>query len=330
MQTIADSLDISKATVSLALNDKPGVSHEVRDRIIETAKTLNYKGLRNDDACKKILVLIPGYIRHDSFFFNVIYWSIEHHAMKLGYTAVLTAVSDELQNEEQLPAISHDFNYIGIIAVGIFHKSYMEFLLTKNANVVSVDQCYLNVNMNYILTANIDGCYNITQLLIDNGHRNIGFVGSISVTASIFERWCGYLQALVSNEIEANAQYSILAASPLTSLLSNPDELLPHLEQMPELPTAFVCGGDRIAVALIDALKKLGHSVPNDISVTGFDNLEAASIISPKLTTVNVEREALGIEAVNRLLRISSHPNERAKKIQLYTSLVERDSIKAL
>lgn len=325
MQDIADRLDISKNAVSLALNGKSGVSEQTRELVIQMAKRMNYTGIAHGQTGNKILVIIPDYIRYDHYFYHDVYWSIESHAKHKDYVAILSSVSDEMQSHNQVPSIFDEMDFWGIIIVGILQVSYVKYLQSLTERIVSVDQCYHKLDIDTVVTENMQGSYNITRYMIDIGHKNIGFVGSIGMTSSIYERWCGYQQAMLHAGLQINYDYCILNDSPLSGLLSDRNEIMNGLQGMDEFPTAWICGGDRIAIALIEVLGSLGYSVPEDISVVGFDNIEAGRLVTPPLTTVDVNRNYLGSSAVDILLQVSNGSHKKTKT-SIYTSLIIRSS----
>lgn len=327
MQDIADRLDISKNAVSLALSGKEGVSEQTRELVRQMARRMNYTGntRTKQQVSNKMLVLIPEYIRYDHYFYHDVYWSIESHAKHKGYVAILASVSDEMQDQNQVPPVYEEMEFAGIITVGIFPVDYMGYLQSLTNAIVSVDQCYHELDIAAVMAENLQGSYNLTRYLLEAGHREIGFVGSVGVTSSIYERWCGYQQAMLHVGLEVNMGHCILKDSPLKSLLSDRNELMAGLQEMEDFPTAWVCGGDRMAIALIEALGCLGYSVPEDISVVGFDNIEAGAFITPPLTTVDVNRNQLGSMAVDLLIQ-AADGGRRNTRTSIYTSLVIRSS----
>lgn len=328
MQDIADRLNISKNSVSLALSGKPGVSDETRDLIISLASKLGYSlpNKSNPSKSNNILVFIPEYIRDDRYFYNDICWSIDKYSKKNGLNAIMTTITNEFQTNKILPEICNNIPFIGIIIIGILTESYVRFLYRKYENIVILDNNYYSLPIPCIVTANIEGAYTLTRNVIANGHSNIGFIGSTSMTSSIYERFCGFKLALKEADISNNEQYNILQNSPLNILLSDQNELLSILKEMEHLPTAFVCGGDRIAIACIGALKSLGYRIPEDISVVGFDDIELGHFITPPLTTMHVNRDEMGRLAVLELTR-TNHKQAHNKKICLYPEYIKRDSL---
>lgn len=304
MQNIADRLQISKNAVSLALNGKPGVSDETRELVMALARKLKYgQMLTGDSNCKNILVLIPEYIRNDSHFYNDIYWSVDYRASQRGYNAIMTTVTKEMQQQCVLPPICIEMSFIGYMLIGVLKTEYVNFLISQNIICISVDHSYYGLGCKTVVTANIEGCYNLTQKVISFNHTKIGFVGSYKMTSSLYERWCGFQSALNDSGLQNDEKYHIVDNSPLETLLSNPQELCQKLRSFSEMPTAFVCGGDRIAIAMIDALKQLGYKVPEQVSVVGFDDIEMGSFVEPKLTTMHVQRKEMGRLSVDLLLK---------------------------
>lgn len=329
MQDIADRLNISKNAVSLALNNKPGVSEETRQMVLSLATKLNYEFSRNSSSLssKNILVFIPEYIRDDSHFYNDIYWSVDYYSDRIGYIAIMTTITEEMQRNKSLPKIAEEISFIGILLVGVFDELYISFLENKCENILSIDHSYYDQPVPSVVTANLEGAYVLTKHVISCGHKKIGFIGSIHSTSSLYERWCGFNKALKDFNITTGKNYNIQKPSPLNVLLSDPEELKSAIEDLEELPTAFICGGDRIAIACIEALRMLSLKVPEDISVVGFDDIEMAKYIQPPLTTMHVRRKEMGHVAVKQIIK-QSVEKLQPDRISLAPSLILRSSLK--
>lgn len=326
MQYIADQLGISKNSVSLALNGRPGVSEETREQVIQLAGRLGYTlpGGRTGEK-HNILVLIPEYIRDDRYFYNDIYWEIDNCSARSGLSAIMSIVTSRMELQKELPPVCNELSFSGVLAIGILSPDYMSFLKKKFSSIVTVDHCCYGSQIPCVVTSNINGCYTITKEVIRRGHKRIGFVGSIFTTDSIFERWCGFQLAMNESGLACD-RFNIKNESPLGVLLSDAGEIKGLLREMSELPTAFVCGGDRIAIACINALSSLGLRVPEDISVVGFDDIEISQLISPRLTTMHVKRHHMARVAVSELTRLI-RSQSCLQKTCLYAELVERESL---
>ncbi len=331
LQTIADAVGVSKYAVSLALNGKPGVSDELREKIFSVAQSMNYPKipLAPGRKSKNILVLIPAFIRNDMSFYNTVYWAIEKESTAQGYNAILTSVNEEMENNLMLPSVYEDVGCVGMIAVGIFAEAYVRKLVSLGKPLVLLDQYYNTIQVDAVMSANEEGAFQAVAHLIQQGHTDIGFIGSITVATSFYERWFGYYKAMSTHGLRIPQEHCITEPSPLNILLHDEQILDKYLSKMPTLPTAWFCAGDMIAISLINALKKRNIAVPEDISIASFDDIEMSKLVEPKLTTYNAPRNLMGITAVQRLLQkaeSASHP----RKIVLYGELAVRDSVKCI
>ena len=330
MQMIADRLGISKGAVSIALAGKTGVSDDLRDSVVRTARELGYRWKRNAvkgvDPARNILVLIPQYISADTFFYNEIYWSIEREAKVRGCLAMLTSVDAELEERLALPSVCKSMPFGGVIVIGVFSEAYVRMLCGLGLPVLSVDHVYAGVPVDSVVTANLEGACDVVSHLLTLGHRDIGYIGSVDVTASLFERWCGYVKALRTHGLVPDPRHSILQTAALGDLLGDAEELGALLDALPDHPTAWFCGGDRIALALTVALKNRGLRIPEDVSVAGFDDTQAAGLVTPPLTTYRVHRDRLGVLAVDTLLARMDGGQDVLKQA-IYGELVVRGSV---
>ncbi len=332
LQTIADQVGVSKYAVSLALNNKAGVSESVRKEIFRVAKEMGYvKPAKKSNIGKlNIAVLIPEYIQDDTAFYPNIYWAIEKAIQEHGHSASITSVSDAMEKTGSLPTMFNETDVGGVIVVGQVAAGYMQQLVDTGLPCVSVDESYRTVDVDCVLSANECGAYQMVQHLIDCGHTAIGFIGSIHVTSSIYGRWVGYQNALTRNGLTANRRSCILADSPKQSLLSQFDELSQHLDGLTTFPTAWFCANDGSAATLISILRSRGIRVPEDISVVGFDDQLIASMVSPELTTYHVPRKEMGKTAVQLLLHRITEPGMVCREISLRGYPVYRNSVKNL
>lgn len=333
MQDIGDKLNISKNAVSLALNNKPGVSEELRKMVFKTAENLNYPGIikENRDKNKNILVIIKGEIVSTNTFYNEIFWSIEKQAKECGYNAIITTVNSSMEKELRLPEIFFDVKFGGALVLGIFDTGYILEVEKTGLPIVLVDSYYDELAIDSVVTANLEGAYRIVKYLIDNGHEKIGFIRPEQVTSSFYERWCGYNKAMFEHDLKIEEKYCKLDTSPLNE--SNSIVLEQYIDSLESYPTAWFCAHDRIAITLIGILDKKKIRVPENISVVGFDDVESAVIVSPALTTIHVKREIIGKKAIDMLInKIQKHGYDyiNGSRICVYGELVIRDSVKRI
>ncbi|TXK84513.1 LacI family DNA-binding transcriptional regulator [Paenibacillus sp. N3.4] len=322
MQDIADLLGISKNAVSLALNHKSGVSEELRTRIFEAADRLHY---RTEPKHKKkqgsFLIFLPENERNDQIYDYEIFCAMEIRAKGLGYQAILCRVSNDMQDQLALPEIYREMVFHGLLIIGVLPINYIRKLIELKLPIVTVDHYYEPVQLDAVVAANAEDAYKLVAYLIEKGHKQIGFVGSITLTKKGKERWFGYQQAMMDASLVVDMEKCMITDSSA--------EIDTQLAAMTSMPTAWFCTNDRIAISLIQLLTANGYKVPEDISIVGFDNIEAAALISPSLTTIQVNHEQLGLNAVDVLIR-KIDDAAAPSKISIFGELIERDSSQSI
>ena len=174
-----------------------------------------------------------------------------------------------------------------------------------------------------VLSDSFYGAYMLTSHLIENGHRRIGFLGSISSTSSIQDRYLGYYKALLENRIPLRQDWVI-------GDRSNESDIFPEFKLPADMPTAFVCNCDESAYKLVNQLKAAGYSIPDDISVVGYDNHIYSTICTPRLTTIDVNSHVMSAEAVEIILHKIRDVNYRRGRTLVTGKLVRRESVKNL
>ena len=331
MSDIAEQLGISKNAVSLALNNKPGISDKLRQKIVETAQRMNYCGLALEAERSCIVVLVPEYIHQDTFFYSDVFWAIEQETKKSGHPCVTISISGTAEHELTLPFLPRELNILGLLVIGILNEQYLQTLCSLGFPMLTVDIMYHNNALPSVISSSLNGGYTATKYLIDCGHRKIGFVGNIYLAQSVYERWCGFNQAMLYHRIPVSEEYNILGDSDQFRLFNDPEDLRPFLDSLSSFPTAWFCAGDRTAIALLNLLTERRIRVPDDISIIGFDNLDFSRLTIPSLTTIHVDRKKMGELAVQHLIRIGAKNNDGSVfHISLPGSLVVRNSVKNL
>jgi Transcriptional regulators len=331
MQDIADKLGISKNAVSLALNNKPGVSEKLRKSVFEIARDLNYCDISpKKETGGYLLVIIQDFIKDDKLFYYGIFSSVERQAKELGYHAIIASITKEMEKELVLPELFYEMDFSGILLAGrLISRDYAAKVAETNLPVVMMVQNYYGLNLDYVFSANEEGSYNIVKYLIDNGHKDIGFIGSTTVCESFYERWSGYKRAMRESDLVINEEHCNINV-PLAAI-DDQNEFKALVNQFKSFPSAWFCGNDRMAISLINALNCRKIAVPDDISVVGFDGIEAASLITPQLTTVNSKVDAIGAESVDLLVRrLNNTIGREHVKLSISGEIILGTSVKQL
>lgn len=329
VEQIAKSLGVSGATVSRALNDRPGVSSELRERILAKARELNYtptmtaRGL----ATSKTFNIgffshqHPGLPPHADPFYSEILHSVQQVIARSDYHIAFEALTDDVLSRP------HDFRFVRgrridamILAGPDIPAGFITAMLNTRLPVVLVDNRLDFLPVNCVNSNDEDGAYRAAQHLIALGHREIGVIAGPSHWASTERRVWGYQRALNAHGITLTPVH--MEETTIDSGRAAYERLA---ENHPEI-TAICAVNDSMAIGAIRAARAAGKRVPDDLSVIGFDDIVWAELNDPPLTTVRIPRQQIGKEAAHRILMLLHDPDLLASEIIVPVHLVERHS----
>jgi len=322
MSDIAEALGVSNVTISKALSNKDGVSDELRKKIKLLADEMGYQyvGEENTSQSQNVgIIIAQRYIDGSySFYWNLYKFIVSYLKQYKSY-AVLEIVSSQNEKKNVLPDFINQ-PFLGYIVLGEMEETYLKTLLEANKNVVFTDFSNDSLTTSSIITNNYYDTYRITEYLIKNGHKEIGFVGSINMKNNIYDRYFGYCKALIKNS------YSIKEDWIIEDRHAEDLSFLKTFKLPEKMPTAFVCNCDETAYYFIQYLKEQGYRIPEDVSVVGYYNFVFSQMCKPELTTVSVDLQAMAKKAVETIIR----PNNDSLSIVINGTIVERDSVKKI
>ncbi len=309
LSDIAQACGTSNVTVSKALAGKSGMSDELRERIIATAEKLGYVPQKSSTG-GIIAVLIPEkFLNPNGSLYWALYNNISLRLKQDNYACIQEILSVDDEKKFSMPAFLSSKNISGVISLGQLSRAYLEKLTEKVKNIVLLDYYFNDIDIDCIITNGYLGGYKLTSYLISQGHKDIGYVGTTLATSSIFDRYMGYLKAMIEHDLPIKEEWHIDDRD-----MNN--DRYKKIAFPENMPTAFVCNCDETAFDVIRDLKTLGYNVPDDISVVGYDNYHISEISEPPITTINVDVKEMADTAVNTLLdRIKN--NKLPTKIQL-------------
>ncbi len=328
MSDIAKAMNVSTVTVSKALGDRDGVSAELRERIKQKATEMGYRvhagthGAKDGLTYNIGIIVAKHFISDASSFYWIVYRYIVELLQKQNYYGMLEVVNDH-NGMEEIPNSVLDHKVDGLIVLGQLSDEYISKLISHQLPTVFLDFYGSREDADAVLSDNFYGAYMLTSHLIENGHRHIGFLGSIGSTSSIQDRYLGYYKALLENRIPLRQDWVI-------GDRSNESDIFPEFTLPQDMPTAFVCNCDETAYKLVNQLKNAGYSVPEDISVVGYDNHIYSTICNPRLTTIDVNSRVMSTEAVDIILHKIRDVNYRRGRTLVTGKLVRRESVKKL
>lgn len=328
MKDIADRLDVSIVTVSKALNNKEGVSEELREKIKKVADEMGYRYNIVAKSMKKGYSYNVGVIVSERFaddlqsFYLKFYQNICKALEQYGYLGMLHILSYDEERNLKLPKMYNEMKVDGLIILGQVSKPYIELLKDIEIPTIFLDFYDEHDEFDSIISDNFYSSYEITNYLINQGHKDIAFVGNIYATSSIQDRFLGYYKSLLEHGMDLRKDY----------IINDRDEDGKFIELVlpDDMPTAFVCNCDRVAYNLINKLKESGYKIPDDCSVVGFDNDIFATLSDPKLTTVETNMEEMSKTAVKSIMRKIEDPDRGIGRVLVKGKIVYRDSVKEI
>ncbi|AEB06485.1 transcriptional regulator, LacI family [Coriobacterium glomerans PW2] len=330
IREISRRTGFSPATVSNALNNRPGVGSQNAAAIIRTARELGYYYVKKLKRIQFVIARQSGRMIDEGSFRLAVINGIECEAKRHGLSTsyVTIELTDTVSRRRQATSIISD-TASGVILLGteMLEKDYQLFSGTKQPLVV-VDGKSDNMFFETIVFSNEGSAYHAVNHLIKNGHRKIGYLAGGLRIRNFPIRERGYRRALEDAGIPVRDCYKVLLGTEKPETAAN--DMLAWLDTNPELPTAFFADNDALAVGAMSALGNKGYSVPDDISMVGFDDVEYAAIARPPLTTIHVPRFEIGRMAVQRLIAQTESQKPFTCVTHVSTSLVERESVRSV
>ena len=292
LSTIADALNVSTATVSLALRDSPLVADETRERIKAHARSIGYIYNRRAASLRTSRSGIIGVTVHDIMnpFYAEILRSIETELDRTRQTFILSNHYDDLEKQRSFTDTLLQLGADGIIISPAIGTPVAD-LAAMEQNGLPVVLIARSVEGADVPVLRGDDAYGVglaTNHLISLGHRRIAMIGGTDSTSTGRERYRGYVVAMEKAGLKVEPHWRI--PGPRTKATGF--EVAPQFLALPDKPTAAVCWNDLVAIGLMSGIARAGLVAGEDISVTGYDDLEEAAIAMPPLTTVwNGQRE---------------------------------------
>ena len=313
MSDIARKAGVSVSTVSRVINNEIGISTDTRVRILAIAKEMNF---RPNLMIGKVTANRTGNIgligRKTSNPSQYVTSSdltvgILEESQKIGYHVLTTLLDKEgMKDALQLPSIQ-DQKVDGVILVGPKIKSsFILDLYNSNIPLILIDNSIKGLNIDCILYEDQETFYTLTSHLINkHKRRKIAFLSGPDNWISSKERAIGYLRAMKEASLKP-----YIFHMPDTTIPAGLEVTNKILQGHGDL-TGIVAVNDATAIGAIQACKIAGYSIPENISVTGFDDIQWAEFHDPPLTTVRTFVEEMGRQSVRRLFDLINHDKEK-------------------
>jgi len=325
IREVAESAGVSYATVSHVINNTRVVSPETRQRVVNAMTELNYRPNALARSLRQGKTNTLGLVLPDSAnpFFAEISRSIEDEAFNRGYSVFLCNTELNIQRELFYVDVLSKKQVDGIIFVAAGDQAdSLDFLAREGMPVVMIDRNVPNVQVDAVLPDHQLGGFLATRHLIQLGHSRIACIaGPSSITPSV-ERITGYRNALEQGGIPFDEKLIIRGDYHAQSGM----EITHSLLKMDPRPTAIFALNDLMALGALRAAAEAGFSVPRDLAVVGYDDLEISQFTTPPLTTIAQPKKEIGLKAVSLLVERITQNNRSPRRLVLPPELIVRRS----
>lgn len=312
VRDVARHAGVSVATVSRSLNNQPGISADTRQRVLDAASSLGYNLGNLRPARPRRVVFLhrrESQTVSDNPFYSHVLHGVEDacRAEKLGLSFCSVA------HDDPVPELIARQEADGVVCVGYFEPHQLRSVLELNVPAVLVDHWF--PGMTCVNSDNFAGAYLLTRHLIELGRRRIAFINGPLTHYSIAQRQQGYRHALLAYGLTPDSALEV-PRDPLDDEAGT-DSAVQRLMRLPQPPDAIVAYNDATALSVLRSCQRLGLSVPSDVAVVGFDDLASAAQSIPPLTTIRVDKQALGRQGVEYLLNRTPEPQQLVLPVAL-------------
>lgn len=327
IKDVAKKLNVSISSVSRAFNDKYDIKKETKELILKTAKEMGYhpNPIAKKLSQKKtfnIGVVVPEFINE---YYSEIIIAIQELLIKNGYQVLITQ-SDEKPEQELLNVKTLMQNMVdGLIIAPTSEDDNMDFYLKQYRRgypIVFMSRISEHLDASKVLFNNKKWSFFAAEHLINQGFEKIYHLSGYKKSTVARDRIAGFNRALEKHNFPKENTKTFECGIFVEEGIKIIDKLL----EQNDLPQAFFCANDHIALGVIKNLKEKGFNVPNDIAVTGFTETRMAELISPKLTSVKQPTYEMGRKAAELLLKNLNDENSPTETIILNGDLNIRES----
>lgn len=309
IKDVAQRAGVSHPTVSRALRGDRSVTPETTSRIRRIAHELGYIPSATARSLKTNRTRVVGVLVHrvsDPFYAEVID-GIQDTLQPEAYSIFLASSNNDRARQAQLIRAMTERRVDGLILCSMFIPT--EDYRRVTAHGAPLVLLHNRAAETTPFTLYHDDCFGARQMtrhLLDLGHTRLAFMGNMRAGRESQERLEGFQQELDAAGINPDPRYIVHAAFGQSPAAVEPVQ---HLLMLAEPPTGLVCFNDSLAIGALQVLHNAGKQVPNDWSVTGFDNIASAQFMNPPLTTFNQPKYSLGAQAARLLLRLMDSPD---------------------
>ena len=342
IQDIANELQLSRNTVSKAINNTGVLADATREKILRKAAEMGYKQfaylpLFQEDTAKtaapsilpsgkREIAMLTTRFLNNSHFSSMMLDRFQSEIDHLHSGMTIHRISPIELKEKKLPSSLNIQRTAGIICFEVFDYDYAQMLCDLDVPLLFVDTPVMEMRpplkADRLYMENRIEIQNAVAHMVQRGKKRISFAGDKNHCQSFFERYMAYKDA-----VEYFGLTEGLSTCAMPSGQQNyPVSLYETIRRFKTMPEAFVCANDFVAMDLVKALNELGYSVPDDIWVCGFDDSQEASYFAPRLTSIHIHEQIMGYTAANLLMTRIEEPSLNYRTVYTETNLILRES----
>jgi LacI family transcriptional regulator len=330
LKDIAERAGVTTATVSMVINNKPNISEATKKKVLAIASELNYypniiaRGLATKRS-NAIGVIVPNLA---SGFIMRIMEGIKNTLRNASYTVILFDTIGQGVDEYKLfQRVVYEGRVDGVIVITA-SSTEEELSLFKKEKIPCVLVAKRSDNLDSIYVNNKTGSYDAVKYLISKGHQHIALITINRRNLNIEERIDGYRVALNEHGLPFTQDLIFeVTSDSITDGVHIANKILSRNQADGKRPTAvFSPVGDMTAIGMIMEFKKRGLKVPDDIAVVGYDDVPAAVVVEPALTTVRQPKLEMGDLAINLIIDKIEKRDETIVQRELPAKFIIRES----
>ncbi|HID57153.1 TPA: LacI family transcriptional regulator [Candidatus Poribacteria bacterium] len=320
---IAEKAGVSINTASRALNGKPDVSPETRERVLRIASELHYIPNRFARGLRSSFTGTIGVVVTDiaNPFFGALVKGIEESATEKGYSIILCDTDEQTGREKAAIQLMFQEQVDGVLLTPVQEElTVVRSLKKQGFPFVLLGRYFEELQTDYVVTDDFKGGVLATEHLIEQGCRRIIHIQGPPYISSAKERLKGYLETLRRHGISGEA----LVTEPAITMEDGyriTGRVIRELK-----PDGIFAFSDFVALGVLRALREEGLRVPEDVALVGYDDVDFASYLMPPLSTVRIPKEELGRVSLDLLCKRIRGELDEPAEVKLDVELIVRDS----
>ncbi len=335
---VAQKAGFSVSTVSLVLNNKGNISEETRRKVIEAADLIGYNIERYENKsiatanCNRIGIIYNNRFNGSNLasnpFYGEVMEGVEESLREHNFHMFFKTVTGDYQlDNQEINELIEEQNLAGLILTSYeINREIIVNIHNSKIPLVLVDNDVWDENIDCVMSDNIRGARRMVSHLIELGHEKIAFISGPLSHTCLEERYIGYQHALLEAGISTDQNLIRIMEKPGFFVEEGYKALNDIFNTNKEKPTAVFASADVLAIGAMKALHQLGYSIPEDVSVAGFDDVVMSEHTMPPLTTVRIFKREMGNLAGKRLYELINGVNIKAIKLTVSVEMVLRDT----